>query len=564
LLGFITGLRLVTSDEKHFRVWDVAADREVFSTPDLLALWGVYPSSGLAVLIEPSADSRTESLVLWDLRANRRAGRIEALPRVRRHIDVAPDGRQIALLDLTTAKVEVQIWDVPTARFINRLSAPDLWNAGDGLTRCAFSPCGRLLLASGTRGGVSVHVLWEVETGRQQALPELSLAYWVGDGPRLHGDGPSRTGRPDKGGHTFSTRNNKRHSFARTGYLQIWGATPPVPTYALDSPVQSLSFNRDASQVAVNEIVWDMRKSVGGLVLRRAAISHETLFPVFTDKDELWAAVLRDEAILFRLAPDPIKVTLPKPRYPDLDGAGNRAGKKEGLSAVPEPFAVAFGPDGRSTLLAVRLMFKSPPVSERPGEIALGGTFSDGTKGLELWDCHKAERVALMGYEDWACLQFSPDGKQFAAGCDKGIKLWDVAGARLQRTLSDDPTVQIVFSPDGKRLLALHAGTRATLFDVASGGRIQTWDVDKAAWKSLAMAPNQAWLATGGEDGMVRLWDITTGAELARWQGHTAAVTVLAFHPDGQTLFSGGGDGVLKLWNLPFLRKGLAELGLDW
>jgi WD40 repeat protein len=45
---------------------------------------------------------------------------------------------------------------------------------------------------------------------------------------------------------------------------------------------------------------------------------------------------------------------------------------------------------------------------------------------------------------------------------------------------------------------------------------------------------------------------------------HEAGVTALAFHPDGNTLVSGSKDGTLKPWNLPYIRKELAALGLDW
>jgi WD40 repeat protein len=71
-------------------------------------------------------------------------------------------------------------------------------------------------------------------------------------------------------------------------------------------------------------------------------------------------------------------------------------------------------------------------------------------------------------------------------------------------------------------------------------------------------------VASGGEDRMIHLWDVASGRELVRWPAHDGALTALRFSKDGNTLYSGSRDGALKLWNLPVIRQGLAELGLDW
>jgi WD40 repeat protein len=71
-------------------------------------------------------------------------------------------------------------------------------------------------------------------------------------------------------------------------------------------------------------------------------------------------------------------------------------------------------------------------------------------------------------------------------------------------------------------------------------------------------------VASGGEDGLIRLRDVESGRELARWQAHDAAVTALTFSPDGTLLASGAADGSLRVWNIPWIRSELAAIGLDW
>ena len=66
----------------------------------------------------------------------------------------------------------------------------------------------------------------------------------------------------------------------------------------------------------------------------------------------------------------------------------------------------------------------------------------------------------------------------------------------------------------------------------------------------VAITPDGKTLASGGEDGTIRLWDLQTGKLKNTFKGHTSAVYVLVFSPDGQTLASGSADESIKLWDL--------------
>jgi len=65
----------------------------------------------------------------------------------------------------------------------------------------------------------------------------------------------------------------------------------------------------------------------------------------------------------------------------------------------------------------------------------------------------------------------------------------------------------------------------------------------------VAYAPNGRTLASGGQDGLVKLWEVATGRELGTLSGHKACVNCVAYSPDGQLLASVGCDQLLKLWD---------------
>ena len=75
----------------------------------------------------------------------------------------------------------------------------------------------------------------------------------------------------------------------------------------------------------------------------------------------------------------------------------------------------------------------------------------------------------------------------------------------------------------------------------------------------MAFFPDNRTLATGSDDGTVKLWDLTTRQERATFRVPSSSVWAIAVAADGQSLAAGDSDGHITLWQAcaPAARRAL-------
>ncbi|KAF8889622.1 quinon protein alcohol dehydrogenase-like superfamily [Infundibulicybe gibba] len=88
------------------------------------------------------------------------------------------------------------------------------------------------------------------------------------------------------------------------------------------------------------------------------------------------------------------------------------------------------------------------------------------------------------------------------------------------------------------------------LWEMPAFSNIHTLSISNEKISSLAISPSGEWLAFGARKlGQLLVWEWQSESYILKQQGHYFDMNTLAYAPDGQTIATGGDDGKVKVWS---------------
>lgn len=184
--------------------------------------------------------------------------------------------------------------------------------------------------------------------------------------------------------------------------------------------------------------------------------------------------------------------------------------------------------------------------------------YTGGLDGvLKLWDIKTGEITKSWSKHEEPIIDitFSADGRFMASAAAnyqsaKGeIELWRYQGGYIEhdKSLSSLAVNSVAFSPDGKILVSASKGGQVMLWDVETGERIHTLEVNENVTK-VSFDPGGRLLVASTSKGRVKIWNTSTKQLLIDFQAHESEIRSLAFSPSGDKLLSAGLDKKIKIW----------------
>ncbi|MBX5450248.1 helix-turn-helix domain-containing protein [Thermogemmatispora sp.] len=528
------GRRLVSgSDDRTLRLWDLESGR-------CLSVLEGHTNRVRALALSPDdrllvSGSDDQTLRLWDLERGQCLRTLEGHQGRIWAVALSLDGQWLASGDGTGT---LRLWHLPSwERPLHVLRGH-----GDQVRSLAFRADGKLLASGSDDGTVR---LWEVASATERGIFRghsnrvWAVAFspdgqWLASGSE---DTTVQLWRVQTGermaillGHTHGVRTvsfhpeGQRHWLVSGGDDQticLWDYTKGhllTRLHGYTRRIRSLSFSPTGHWLAAayegeGIAVWDWAS--GRLVQLFHKPRHEPLSLAFSPDGQWLASGGQDEVIWLW--------SMPEGRI-----------QRQFVGHRDWVHSLAFSPDGRWL------------ASGSEDEI------------VRLWDLASGKMVHELRAGCWIrALAFRPGGEAsrcllVSGGDDSLLRLWDISSGTCVRTLTGHsrPVRALAFSPDGRLLVSGAEDSQVLLWDIESEEPPQSLQGHHGRVRCVAFSGDGQLLASSGDDLRLCLWRRDGRLCQVLPSGHEHMVRALGFAPSEASylLASGGNEGEIRLW----------------
>jgi WD40 repeat protein len=160
----------------------------------------------------------------------------------------------------------------------------------------------------------------------------------------------------------------------------------------------------------------------------------------------------------------------------------------------------------------------------------------------KMIDWHPLDEIATV----WC---FSHTAHLVAAGSNE-LSIWESASGEMKASWTQAAWVTaIAFSPDARLVATGHDDGAVRIWDWASQKVLHELREHEMAISAVLFSPDGKRLASAAEDRLIRLWQVDDGSKSGTLTGHTDRVPAMVWHPDGRRLISAGWDTTARVWD---------------
>uniref|UniRef100_A0A4X1SQE0 Apoptotic protease-activating factor 1 n=1 Tax=Sus scrofa TaxID=9823 RepID=A0A4X1SQE0_PIG len=185
---------------------------------------------------------------------------------------------------------------------------------------------------------------------------------------------------------------------------------------------------------------------------------------------------------------------------------------------------------------------------------------SSDDSAIQVWNWQSEETVSLQAHQETVKdFRLLKNSRLLSWSFDGTVKVWNIITGRIEKDFvcHQDTVLSCDISPDATKFSSTSADKTAKIWSFDLLSPLHELRGHKGCVRCSAFSVDSTLLATGDDNGEIRIWNVSNGELLHSCapvlvEGgaatHGGWVTDLRFSPDGKMLVSAG--GYLKWWNV--------------
>lgn len=170
----------------------------------------------------------------------------------------------------------------------------------------------------------------------------------------------------------------------------------------------------------------------------------------------------------------------------------------------------------------------------------------ESATGKQLLDIKPSHSDTVFG----VC--FSPDSTKLAScGADKFVKVFEIPSGKFIKSFEGHThhVMDVGWKADGKFLASGGADNNVKVWDYEKGEQSRTITAHQKQVTRLVFVGKTALFLTASGDQNVKLWNVENGGNQRTFAGGTDFLYAVATSGDGKLIATGGEEGVVRLYN---------------
>lgn len=170
---------------------------------------------------------------------------------------------------------------------------------------------------------------------------------------------------------------------------------------------------------------------------------------------------------------------------------------------------------------------------------------------LRQWNSKEGRELQHHSLSDLEMLWALGGNQPVLASAADDLTFWNAGDGTATKTIKQPAWITALsLRTDGSMLATGHDDGRVRLWDTTSCSMVREWTQETSPVSTLAFSSDGHKLAVGRENRQLNLYDAVHGVDIGKLKGHTDRISAISWHPTTRYFATSSWDTTCRLWSV--------------